>query len=168
MKIETTQVTEIKLTELEWLDDISIIIKDYKPGDGEITITCFKKSWTAGWGAMGGQTVSQFFRSCDNGYLISNLSATPSTMPAEGVALRNGLMKTLETLELGQFKVPDAVGRIARICDFGDDRELMEAMFGPDWPRYAPHISNPEYGHMERICDAVKEGLQQMAGAVVT
>ena len=74
MKIETVQLTEITISELERIDGISVITKDYKPGVGEITIKSYNKIWNAYWGAMSGKTVSQFFRSCDNDYLIKNMA----------------------------------------------------------------------------------------------
>lgn len=88
MKIETEQVTCIHLTELEEerLDPIEIILRNYKPGCGEITIKCYKKAWTAGWGAMSGKRVEEFVTACDECYLISNLSqGMPSQIIDDGV-----------------------------------------------------------------------------------
>lgn len=76
MKIETEQVTCIRLNDLheERLDPIEVILKNYEPGRGEITIKCYGKAWTSFWGSMSGKSVEEFFISCDEFYLIKNLA----------------------------------------------------------------------------------------------
>ena len=164
MKIDIDMIREITLSELteERLDPITITTKDYKPGEGEITIKCYNKVWTAGWGAMSGRTVSQFFCSCDNGYLISNLSsALVSMVPMEGAELRAALLAKAKELELDtesfdfQFSLDD-------ISKAEDDPEFMQKLYGPDWYYYVPEESNPDYEYLNRIVNAVKAGLQEL------
>lgn len=69
------------------LDPITVFLKDYEPGRGEITITCygdaFGGSWTNFWGAMGkDRGIREFFLSCDNGYLLSKLGAPSEPLKA--------------------------------------------------------------------------------------
>ena len=61
------------------LDEITVYLEDYDPGQGKITITCYGKSWTAFWGSMG-ETIEKFFLRVDNGYLSKNLSTIDSSI----------------------------------------------------------------------------------------
>ena len=53
MKIEKIDVLSFVLTDLERLDPVRVMIENYEPGKGRITITCYGKAWTAAWFAMG-------------------------------------------------------------------------------------------------------------------
>lgn len=57
------------------LDPITVYLKDHGPGRGEITITCFGESWTNFWGAMGKETIRQFFATAETDYLMKKLGA---------------------------------------------------------------------------------------------
>ena len=47
MKLETSTVTKLQLTELNNLDPISVILENYEPGKGKIIIECCGKSWSS-------------------------------------------------------------------------------------------------------------------------
>ncbi|ENA1584359.1 hypothetical protein ABFW48_003508, partial [Salmonella enterica] len=54
MKVEKIDVLSFVLTDLERLDPVRVMIENYEPGKGRVTITCYGKAWTAAWFAMGG------------------------------------------------------------------------------------------------------------------
>jgi hypothetical protein len=56
------------------LDPITVYWHDTDIGKGSVTITCYGNAWTSWWGAMGGNTVKEFFLRCDEGYLFNNLA----------------------------------------------------------------------------------------------
>lgn len=87
MEIEISQSVKIRLSGLERLDPIEVLVDDYEPGKGKITITCYGKAWTASWFAMSDQTISQFFRRCGNDYLIGYLSPQLAGLKSGEVAL---------------------------------------------------------------------------------
>lgn len=70
MIIDKSLVTQIKVTNLERLDPITIIVEDIAEGQASITIKCFDKSWASYWGSMGG-SVKDFFSRCNVGYLVN-------------------------------------------------------------------------------------------------
>lgn len=83
MNLKTSTVSKIFVDEIyssHGLDPISIYLEDYEIGKGKITISCYDKSWHSFWGAMGEMSISDFFLSCDNGYIVKNLSSTRSTI----------------------------------------------------------------------------------------
>lgn len=71
MKIESSKITKLKLTELKRLDPVSVFVEDIEPGKGKITIECYGKSWSAYWGGMSGGTISSFFLYADSEYLAN-------------------------------------------------------------------------------------------------
>lgn len=70
MKIEESLIKQIKVSDLERLDPITIIVEDIAEGKANVTIKCFDKSWTSYWGAMGGD-VKDFFSRCNVPYLVN-------------------------------------------------------------------------------------------------
>lgn len=59
------------------LDPIHVYWHDFEPSKGSVTITCYGSAWTAYFGAMGGDTIRQFFARADVGYLVTKLGITP-------------------------------------------------------------------------------------------
>jgi hypothetical protein len=73
LKIQETTTKTLVISEAPRLDKITVFINDIGQNQGKIIIECYGKSWSAYWGAMGG-TLSDFFLSCDNDYLIRRMS----------------------------------------------------------------------------------------------
>jgi hypothetical protein len=74
MEIEKKECQVLKITDVKNLDLVTVIIEDIKDGQGNITILCYGKAWTAYWGAMGyDRSISKFFCDAGNDYLASNL-----------------------------------------------------------------------------------------------
>lgn len=46
MKVERMDVMAFTITDVDRLDPIRVMIENYEPGKGRITITCFGKAWT--------------------------------------------------------------------------------------------------------------------------
>lgn len=74
MKIEQSKISKLFISEADGLDPISVYLEDLGPSQGKITINCWGKSWTSFWRGMGSRTISEFFCSCNEGYLIGNLA----------------------------------------------------------------------------------------------
>ena len=70
MKVEKSDVLAFTISDVERLDPVRVMIENYEPGKGRITITCFGKAWTGAWFAMGGDTVQDFIKRVSNEYLI--------------------------------------------------------------------------------------------------
>ena len=72
MKIEEAQVKTLRLTELDGLDPVTVMLEG-GIGSGKIIIECYGEAWTTFWGSMGEQTVGEFFCTCNNEYLFSKM-----------------------------------------------------------------------------------------------
>ncbi len=55
------------------LDPIEVFWRNYEPGIGSVTITCYGAAWTAYFGGMSGQTIQQFFGAASADYLVNKL-----------------------------------------------------------------------------------------------
>ncbi|HDL8284758.1 TPA: hypothetical protein PXQ99_001530 [Yersinia enterocolitica] len=173
MEIEISQSVKMRLSGLECLDPIEILVDDYEPGKGKITITCYGKAWTASWCAMSGQTISQFFRRCGNDYLIGYLSPQLDQQ-IDGDNDDNIIFVKREIIRL--LRANDITKEKAReywdaaissedvksdVCKWISGSDLAD-LLGDD-PYYAnwPMIENPRYRYLSRIVDAVKAGFEQ-------
>ena len=69
MKVIESSVKSYKVTELDNLDPITIMVEGWY-GEAEVTIKIYGESWTAYWGSMGG-TVKEFFTRTNVQYLVN-------------------------------------------------------------------------------------------------
>ncbi|HHZ1080647.1 TPA: hypothetical protein ACV98Q_000332 [Yersinia enterocolitica] len=173
MEIEISQSVKIRLSGLERLDPIEVLVDDYEPGKGKITITCYGKAWTASWFAMSGQTISQFFRRCGNDYLIGYLSPQLDQQ-IDGdnddniIFVKREIIRLLRANDITKEKAREywdaAVSSEdvkSDVCKWISGSDLAD-LLGDD-PYYAnwPMIENPRYRYLSRIVDAVKTGFEQ-------
>ena len=70
MKVVESNVKSYKVTELENLDPITIMVEDFGEGRAEVTIKIYGESWTSYWGSMGG-SVKEFFTRTNVQYLVN-------------------------------------------------------------------------------------------------
>lgn len=70
MKIEDTFVRQIKITEVEGLDPVRVMIEEYDRGQAKVIIECYGQSWSSFWGSMGGN-LKEFFTRTNVGYLAN-------------------------------------------------------------------------------------------------
>ena len=147
MKITKSQVTMLKLTDLDSLDPVSVLLEDFGPSRGKITITCFGKAWTAYWGGIGDQTISEFFISCDEHYIAKNLSTIDSEIYDIDAVQADAEKKGIDCYRDDPW------------YDYG----FMNEMYGPDmmdWGSSLPKMKNPEYSYLCRIIKTVQEALK--------
>lgn len=55
------------------LDPISVVMRDFGPGNGQLFIDCFGASWSHYWGAMGHRRIGEFVASCSPDYIVCKL-----------------------------------------------------------------------------------------------
>jgi len=72
---------KITIPKPEGLDPITVYYEDFIKGAGRITIICYSKVWSSFWGAMGNQSILEFFNGCDEDYIAKNLSDIPAEIP---------------------------------------------------------------------------------------
>lgn len=62
MKIEDTLIRQVKITDVQGLDPIRVMIEEYDRGQAKVIIECYGQSWSSYWGSMGGDLVEFFTR----------------------------------------------------------------------------------------------------------
>lgn len=148
MKINEEKVTKLRISEVDNLDLINVILDDINPGRGRIMIECYGKAWTAYWGAMGKHRgVATFFCDCDNEYIAKNLQPRIK----REVYCIDKLKKDAEKKGVECWR-----------DDPWNDYGFMSDMYGGDmvdWDDLIPKKENHNYVYLCRIIDAVKEAL---------
>lgn len=173
MKIETTKVEKILISEIDRLDPVSVVLEDIGPGQGKIIIECYGQSWASSWGGMGkDRTIAQFFCSSSEDYLAGNLSNIESSITDEDEiknTFKRQIVKDLREREINIYEARTMFERVEMMelsdvmtgCRNSlDDRELLIKVFGDDWWQSLPTKTNPDYAYLCRIIRAVKEALK--------
>ncbi|WP_152965071.1 hypothetical protein [Comamonas testosteroni] len=182
MKVETGTVTILRISEVPHLDPIRVTLDDIGPGQGRINIECYGKAWASYWGAMGKDSIAEFFVSCSNDYLIGNLSVGLDSSRPSGDALERDAKRVIRHRRkgIGEWKfspltadaAEDLMNRVHELSDCDSEGAmwalsgLLSEIYGEDWRHLATcNEPNPEWNYLERICDAVREALKTQAAA---
>lgn len=190
MNVETGTVTIVRITDIaasHSLDPIRVTLDDIEPSKGRINIECWGKAWASYWGGMGDKTIAQFFASCDNGYLIQNLTSggTLQETRYSGEALAAFARKTIclrrrwreintrinyDRLDRETARELFNAAEELESCETQEscwqESRLLTKIFGDEWFCSLGSESeerNPEYDYLARICDAVREALKATA-----
>ncbi|WP_370605358.1 hypothetical protein [Citrobacter braakii] len=175
--VEKMNVLAFTVTGAESLDPVRVMIENIESGRGLITITCFGKSWNAGWCSMGDGIVQEFIKRVSNDYLIGCISpqlrsTVDDDNDANLIFVKTEIIKLRRQREIGydearrmwdEAENSDDVK--ASCCDYRLGGQLLN-LFGDD-PWYAkwPTVPNHEYQYLERILNAVRDGLNQLEAA---
>lgn len=184
MKVDAGTVTILRISEVPRLDPIRVTLDDIEPGKGRINIECYGKAWASYWGAMGDHTIARFFESCDNGYLINNLSPGLYKTHFSADALQTLCRKTIrirrkrtrEALAnydaLTRAEAEELMDMVSGMrCESESEcwskSAVLERIFGPDGVLVAVQATepNPDYLYLSRICDVVREALKTHCAA---
>lgn len=174
MKVEKSDVLAFTISDAERLDPVRVMIENYEPGKGRITVTCYGQAWTGAWFAMGGDTVQEFIKRVSNDYLIGCLaprleSSVDDDNDANLEFVKSQIIKLRREQEIDKggaremwTEAENAEDVKANCCDFIVGDKLLK-LFGDD-PWYAgwPSVPNPKYQYLERIIEAVRGGLAEL------
>lgn len=181
MKIETSEIMQLTITDVSDLDPIRVMIEDTRPGAGRITLSCYRESWSAEWGAMGNtHKVADFFCFCDPHYLIKNIAGHIPQMVFSSeealkkskkaiLARRRGLQFDCSVLDILDKKearelwdeVEDSNIENAERWEDLPSR-LMEKLYGDEWWFAAnAEAPNGKYQYLTRIIQTVQDALKQ-------
>lgn len=168
MKITTSQVTALVLSELDNLDPITVYLENPEPGRGTITIRCWDACWSASWPSMSGRRVEEFFVTRDDHYLAKNLSSIPEEVTVEGEALAKHLrglvcgLRRRRKLSKGNARGvwDDSIG-MEITKEYCEEHNILVAVLGGGWWLDLPTMPNPDYVYLFRIIQAVREGLRK-------
>lgn len=178
--VEKMDVLAYTVTGAERLDPVRVMIENYEPGKGRITVTCYGRAWTGAWFAMGGDTVQDFIKRVSNDYLIGCLAPRlESTIDDDNEAnlnfVKQQIIKLRQEREIEAYEAREMWAEAenaddvkANCCDFLVGEKLLN-LFGDD-PWYAgwPKVPNHEYQYLERVLNAMREGLNELERAVMS
>lgn len=164
MKIKVSKTTKLLITDVKALDPVTVFLEDFEPRQGKITIECYGKSWSSCW-IVNDQTIAEFFVSCDNGYLSTNLSSISSSIP-DNKALPARARKFIRHLRRNNDISHDTAREWFDEADQLSDgwqgyERYMYDVFGEGWWYYLPEKENPDYEYLCRIINAVRDGLRE-------
>lgn len=173
LTVEKNNVLSLTITGAERLDPIRVMIENYEPGKGRVTVTCCGQAWTGAWFAMGDDSIQEFIQRVSNDYLIGYFDAIESTINDDNDANLNFVQKEIIKLRRedqinyfdARYMWDEAINSDdvkASCCDHLVGNHLL-SLFGDD-PFYAdwPTVPNPKYQYLSRIIDAVRAGLKQL------
>jgi len=174
VKVSQSNIQQLVITEVASLDPVKVMIENIKPGVGNITITCFGKSWTSYWGAMSDRTIQEFFIDCNDSYLINCLSrGIRSTIEGEDneaniAFVKKEILKLRRENEIDQFEAreywdeADGADDVKdRVCSWHSHSSLRKVFGDEPWYANWPTVPNPDYEYLERIVQAVREAIKQ-------
>ncbi len=172
--VERIDLLAFTISGVERLDPVRVMIENYEPGKGRITITCYGKAWTGAWFAMSGDSVQDFIKRVSNEYLIGYFDpglritvdddndANLIFVKSEIIKLRKS--RDIEADEAREMWVEAENSEDVKVsccdCRIGDK---LPGLLG-DEPWYAkwPSVPNHKYQYLDRIVNAVRVGLSEM------
>lgn len=168
MKIKTSAVTKLKLSDLKGLDPVTVFAEDLGPNQGKILIECYGQSWSAYWGGMGCKSVAQFFCSCSADYLAErfgfrNAYATDFENLQDN--LKKHVIQLRKTQETSKHQARHYWDDITTLVDqhsLESNDDLLHTIIGDEWWHGIPeHCTNEhEYNYLCRIINAVQHALK--------
>lgn len=169
MNIERKKVETLRITDIEGLDPVTVMLENFEPGKGKITIECYGESWSTYWGSMGCDTVEAFFCSCDEHYIAKNLSSIDSDV-IDVEATINQLKKiVIEQRKTGLIEKREARKQIIEIEEIENPHDWIrwggdsvnELLGCEPWHFDFPTKPNHHYEYLCRIINTVKRALRE-------
>lgn len=173
MKIETSTVKKLLISEAPNLDPVTVFLEDIGQREvndngktrisrqGKIVIECYGKSWSAYWGAMGDRTVAQFFCDAHSQYLIGCLAPHLNGSRFSGDALVHMAKRVVLDCRRGRIadhypysmdkeqarklfdRIDDGLRHVERVNDCEQYSDLMSELFGGEWWYAASDATEP-------------------------
>lgn len=167
MKVTTSTIQQLLITDVPNLDPIRVMIENFEPGQGMITITCYGESWSNYWGAMGGgSTIEVFFTRASANYLAGKLgNGIKSEMYDSNfaeTACRKQVITDRRARDLNHKEARELWERIdwnEFYDEPGPSAELFNDIFGDEWWNQLPEKPNPKWTYLLRIVETIKEAL---------
>lgn len=164
MKITTSTVTKLSISELDKLDPITVILEDIEPSKGKIIIECYGQSWSGYWSGMGERTIAQFFCSCDEHYLAGKMSSVKDYVNDYDKLAVLAKKEVLSARRKNDFSYCDARELYEGADSFADadelDKNLFQKIFDISfWEFDIPIKPNPDYVYLTSIITTIQQAL---------
>ncbi|WP_337232163.1 hypothetical protein [Citrobacter portucalensis] len=175
--VEKMNVLAFTVTGAERLDPVRVMIENYEPGKGRITITCYGTAWTGAWFAMGGDSVQEFIKRVSNEYLIGYFDpqlqiTVDDDNDANLIFVKSEIIKLRRQLEISHEEArgmwdeaEDTDDVKASCCNYLVGDKLLNLLGDDPWYAKWPTVPNHKYQYLDRIVSAVRDGLNQLEAA---
>lgn len=166
MKIEITKVNKWLLTELDAHKPISVIVENYRPGQGKIIIEYYGHVWSCYWSAMGSMSVEKFFQCAHIDYLVKKLDPELLfTVVDKDTVLETAKNHVANRKRHGKINDYEEAYFVRMIDtwinhDIDENKEILHEIFGKDWQDYLPKKPNHDYVFLCKIITIVKEAFR--------
>lgn len=175
LQISSKQVTKLYIQGGERLDPLTVFLDDIAPGKGQITISCFGKSWTAFWPRMGeDETIASWFAGLNVKYAIGCMD---STLQAEAFSaskameeVKGRIISRRREEDLDATKARQLFDEAQSLCDatsmediFNCHNQLMVSACGEEWWYDLDEAKEPnsDYTYLCRIITTVQQAITQ-------
>lgn len=179
MQIEQSQVTKLKLSELEKLDPITVFIEDIEPRQGKITIECYCKSWSTYFSGCGDNGLANFLISQHTEYLVNRFDGHLQKYVPDFEQYLEEMREKLIEMRKDQWISKELARELYDISDWSQyvTANPYEPIKNPCFINSAefdevgfegfdvPERISTEYAYLCNIVDAVKDGLKQITAA---
>jgi hypothetical protein len=166
MKVETSCVTKLYVTEVPSLDPITVFLENFGSGQGKLIVECYGQSWSAFWGGMGTDLLS-FIRQANSDYIACKMFTgaiqvyDPETLES---TLKKEVLRRRFARDLTQQEAWELMYKI-ETSDFEHpfhlNSQMMADLVGDDWRVAMPVKDNPDFVYLKRIIDTVKLAIAQ-------
>lgn len=175
--IEKMDILSFTITGAVRLDPVRVMIENYEPGKGRITVTCYGQAWTGAWLAMGGDSVQEFIKRVSNDYLIGYFdpqlqSTVDDDNDANLAFVKSEIIKLRREQEIDGNEArsmwdeaEEADDVKASCCNYLVGDKLLNLLGDDPWYANWPSVPNPKYQYLDRILNAVRVGLVEMERA---
>lgn len=169
MKIQTTTITRLTLTNLENHDPIAVYVENFGEGAGKITITCWDYAWTNYWSHMGPHSLEEFFIKASPDYLVGKLKTgirneiDDEDLESLQDLLKKEIIKQRRALDLSHERARELWGDVEMLWGWDERADICSVILGDEWWHCTPKKPNPEYEHLTKVVGFVKEAFAQQA-----
>ncbi|MFZ2269067.1 MAG: hypothetical protein WAV95_15940 [Azonexus sp.] len=171
MEIEESTVKKITIRNVQNLDPVAVMVEDFGPGEGKITITCFGEAWSHYWSHMGETNkLADFFCSCGEHYLAGKLKTgirdevdddDPEALTA---LMRKEIIKDRREGDISKGVARERWNKAEGYDSRWDGHELLYEVFGDEYWYCTPKKPNHEYEYLCRIIKTVQAALSARRG----
>jgi hypothetical protein len=168
MKVEQSQVTKLKITDVESLDSLHVFVEDIGERAGKVTMETSSESWSAYWGGCGTKGVVKFFLRCNNDYLVNcferGIRSEIDDYDKLNEWFKSSIIEQRKDNDLDKEPARELWDEVELWCE-NDERflqsdrgqELAHKVIGDEWWYTLPTSENGEYAYLIRIVQAMRE-----------
>lgn len=154
---------------------IYLLLENFRPGVGRMTVICDGDVWSYGWGAMGERTptLETFIAKCHPEYVTKKLA--PNLFPTEDEDNPKMLVEHAKKHIVERRREDEYNRGLARElydrCDelrdgIQGNEELLYEIYGDEWWYETPKKTNPDYERLYRIVETIIQAFREFPSPV--